>query len=108
MLGINGFHNFPVLEPQEIELLGSVKMDLCVKFNYPRSDQSKGQDFSPNQPVFANESAWCNSSSPHISHSTTVPLALPPGVFFICRDRAWAVIPSHIKGGPCSLRQISL
>lgn len=95
-------------EPQEIELLGPVKTDLCVKFNSSRSDQSKGQDFSPNQPVFANESACCNSSSAHISHSTAVPLALPPGVFFIGRHRARAVIPSHIKGGPCSLRQSSL
>lgn len=55
------------LEPQEVELLGSVKMDLCVKFNYSGSNQSRAWDVSLNQPTFKNESAWCNCTHPFIS-----------------------------------------
>lgn len=43
------------LEPQELELLGSVKMDLCVKFNYSGANQSKAWNVSLSQPIFKTE-----------------------------------------------------
>lgn len=96
------------LEPQEIELLGSVKMDFCVRFNYTGRNQSRVWDVSPVHPVFRNASVWCNFTALNVSKSTNVPLLLPPGIFFICGDRAWPSIPSHIKGGPCSLGRLSV
>ena len=96
------------LEPQEIELLGSIRMDFCVKFNYTGKNQSKAWDVSPIHPIFKNNTYWCNYTSTNISRSSRVPLTLPPGVFFICGDRAWPTIPSHIKGGPCSLGRLTV
>jgi len=96
------------LEPQEIELLGSVKMDFCVKFNYTGKNQSKAWDVSPAHPIFKNDTVWCNYTATNLSKSTNAPLLLPPGIFFICGDRAWPGIPSHIKGGPCSLGRLSV
>jgi len=96
------------LEPQEIELLGSVKMDFCVRFNYTGKNQSKAWDVSPAHPIFKNNTVWCNYTATNLSKSTNAPLLLPPGIFFICGDRAWPGIPSHIKGGPCSLGRLSV
>ncbi|RMB97122.1 hypothetical protein DUI87_26406 [Hirundo rustica rustica] len=36
------------------------------------------------------------------------PLALPKGVFLICGDRAWAGIPPHLIGGPCTFGLLCL
>ena len=83
-------------------------MDFCVKFNYTGQNQSRAWNVSPMHPIFRNETAWCNYTSDNISRSASMPVTLPPGIFFICGDWAWAGIPSHIKGGPCSLGRLSL
>ena len=83
------------LEPQETELLGSVKMGICVKLNYTGKNQSKAWHVSPAHPVFRNASVWCNYTATNLSKSSNAPLSLPSGVFFICGDRAWPIIPSH-------------
>ncbi|RMB92628.1 hypothetical protein DUI87_30937 [Hirundo rustica rustica] len=36
------------------------------------------------------------------------PLALPKGVFLICGDRAWAGIPPHLVGRPCTFGRLGL
>lgn len=82
-------------------------MDFSVTFNYSRANRSKAWDVSSSQALFWNETDWCNYTSTNISHSTNAPLSLPAAVVFTCRDRAWAAIPSHIKGGPCSLGWLS-
>ncbi|KAL2294526.1 hypothetical protein Nmel_008261, partial [Mimus melanotis] len=43
------------LKPQDLELLGSVKMDFCVKFNYSGVNHSKAWDVSLSQCIFRNE-----------------------------------------------------
>ncbi|KAM9591460.1 uncharacterized protein ACIBXB_006253 [Morphnus guianensis] len=96
-------------EPQELELLGSVVMDACVFFNYSYSNTARrGQNVNPNSILYRNATAWCNYTAPNASRSSAVPLALPPGVFLICGDRAWAGIPSKLNGGPCSLGRLTL
>ncbi|KAL2310239.1 hypothetical protein Nmel_006487 [Mimus melanotis] len=69
------------LEPQKLELLGSVQMDFCVRFNSSGKNQSKVWDVSPHHPVYKNVSVWCNYTSRIISHSTNAPSLLPSGVF---------------------------
>ncbi|XP_063250546.1 syncytin-A-like [Prinia subflava] len=96
------------LEPQELELLGSVKMDFCVNFDYTGKNQSKAWDVSPYHPAYKNQTSWCNYTSGSPSKSSNAPLWLPSGMFLICGDRAWAAIPSHIKGGPCSLGRLTV
>ena len=54
-----------------------------------------------------NATAWCNYTSVNISRSNNMPIALPAGLFLICGDRAWPGIPSHIKGGPCSIGRLT-
>lgn len=54
------------LEPQDIDIMGSVRAPACVFFNYtqtwccedPRCLST--QDVSPANPVFLNASAWCD------------------------------------------------
>ncbi|XP_059707183.1 uncharacterized protein LOC132329766 [Haemorhous mexicanus] len=53
---------------------------------------------------------WCNTIA-KVNAATTAgnqPLSLPRGLFLICRDRAWAGIPSRLIGGPCTLGRLSL
>ena len=95
-------------EPQELGLLGSVKMDSCLYFNYSGRNQMTAQNINSSLSIYRNNTAWCNYTSPNISKSSNAPLALPSGIFFICGDRAWGGIPSHIKGGPCSLGRLTL
>lgn len=87
-------------------------MDLCVHFNYSGSNQSKAflrPSLYLEMQAFA-VIALILITTNIISHSTNAPLSLPAEVLFIfiCGDRAWAAIPSHIKGSPCRLGQLSL
>ena len=95
-------------EPQELGLLDSVKMDSCLYFNYSGRNRMTAQNINLSLSIYRNNTAWCNYTSPNISKSSNAPLALPSGIFFICGDRAWGGIPSHIKGGPCSLGRFTL
>lgn len=106
------------LEPQELEILGSVKADWCVFFNWTsiyragpgRQGQNLSYPISVNStlPVFRNASGWCNYTSNNVSLSSNTPIALPYGVFLICRDRVWAGVPSKLEGGPCTLGRLTL
>lgn len=96
------------LEPQDLKLLGSVKMDYCFYFNYSGKNQLLVQCVNSSSAAYRNHSAWCNYTFASISRSSNCPLILPAGVFLICRDRAWPAIPSHIKGGLCSLGRLIL
>jgi len=96
------------LEPQEIELLGSIRMDFCLFFNYTGRNHTHAWSVNTLNIIYHNASVWCNYTTSNISKSTNQPLALPHGVFLICGDCAWPAIPSHIKGGPCSLGSLTL
>ena len=104
--------NWPItsVEPQELELLGSLKADWCIYFNWTSKDRDPTKAVNVNSaiPVYRNATAWCNYTSPNISRSTNIPVKLPEGVFLICGDRAWAGIPSKLEGGPCSLGRLTL
>lgn len=111
-------------DSQELELLGSVKMDYCIKFYFREQSQSimsirdrfhfvnnkhiKVRDVSLCNQMYKHQNLWCNHTSPISSWSSSYPIQLPSGMFLICGDRAWPVIPSHIKavhvsweGSPC-------
>jgi len=94
------------LEPQEIELLGSIRMDFWFFFNYTGRNQTHAWGVNTLNSVYRSASAWCNYTTSNIPKSTNQPLALPHGVFLICGDCAWLAIPSNIKGGPCSLGRL--
>ncbi|XP_049650081.1 syncytin-1-like [Accipiter gentilis] len=84
-------------------------MDACVFFNYSYSNIAhQGQNVNATSILYRNATAWCNYTAPNASRSSVVPLALPPGVFLICGDRAWGGIPSKLNGGPCSLGCLTL
>lgn len=91
------------LEPQELEFLGCVKMDLCVKFNYSGAKQSKARDVSPSQHIVKNESSWCNYTSTNTSHSTNAQLLLPAGVVLLVERELGLPFHHILRGGPCSL-----
>lgn len=96
------------LEPQEVDLLGSVKVDMCLFFNYAGQNQSLVQNVNSSLSVYWNESVWCSYTSTNISKSSNTPVSLPQGIFLIWGDRAWPGIPSHIRGGPCSLGRLAI
>lgn len=96
------------IEPQELELLGSIKMDWCLYFNYSGANISRAWSVNATLNIYKNESLWCNQTSSTISKSSNAPIGLPSGVFLICGDQAWHGVPSHIRGGPCSLGRLTL
>lgn len=96
------------VEPQKLELLGSVKVKFCVKFDYSGKNQSVVRGVSPHHPVYKNQTFWCNDTSVVPSTLSSVPLQLPQRIFFVCGDRAWSANRSNIKGGPCSLGKLTL
>ncbi|XP_068259986.1 syncytin-1-like [Nyctibius grandis] len=98
------------LEPQELEILGSLKADHCVMFNYISVQHSQNFTVTVNATsvYYQNTSNWCSYTSTSISRSSTTPIALPSGLFLICGDRAWPGIPSHLKGGPCTIGRLTL
>lgn len=65
------------LEPQEIDLLGSVKMDMCLYFNYTGQNQSLVQNVNSPLAVYRNASLWRNYTSVNFSHSSKAPILLP-------------------------------
>ncbi|XP_032909172.1 uncharacterized protein LOC116993041 [Catharus ustulatus] len=95
-------------EPQELEILGSMKMDFCIKFSFLRVTKNKMVDVTPNHDIYRNASSWCNYTKISNKPSLQVPVQLPRGIFFICGDRIWPAIPANIKGGPCSIGRLSL
>lgn len=95
-------------EPQELDLLGSVKVKFCVEFHSKENNQSVMRDVSPPHPVYENHTFWCNSTFIVPPASSSIPLQLPKGMFFVCGDRAWPAGPSNIKGGPCTLGKLTL
>lgn len=103
-------------EPQEIDILGSIRAPACVFFNYtwtwcwdnPRCPST--QDVSPENPVFRNASAWCDWTVLNRDGVTYYQAAsdhtlrkLPRGVLLICGDCAWPAMPFHAVGGPCTI-----
>lgn len=62
-------------------LLGSIKTDSCLYFNYTGKNQPIAQNINSSLPIYRNSRAWCNCASPNISCSTGVPVALPSEIF---------------------------
>ncbi|TRZ09212.1 hypothetical protein HGM15179_017895 [Zosterops borbonicus] len=97
-------------EPQELELLGSSRAPFCVQFVFtPTRDANLFTDIKQIKRVY-HATPWCVMVA-HVKMASTLgykPLALPKGLFLICRDRAYAGIPSRLLGGPCTLGRLSL
>ncbi|XP_052523188.1 uncharacterized protein LOC128072973 [Tympanuchus pallidicinctus] len=99
------------LEPQERELLGSIRADWCIFLNW----NSIATASPANHPVVVNSSlsahrnasAWCHYTSPNISRWSNSPIQLPPGIFLIWGDRAWPSVASRLRAGPCTLGRLS-
>ncbi|PKU29017.1 hypothetical protein llap_20679 [Limosa lapponica baueri] len=101
------------LEPQEIDILGSIKMDSCVYFNYTKYPRNETyvQDVSPWDPIFRNASQWCNHMGRSVSNpapADSIPCKLPKGIFFICGDSAWAGTPPRIIGRTCTIDKLTM
>lgn len=95
-------------EPQELEILGSTRMDFCIKFSLLGMTENRTLDVTPNRHVYKNASYWRNYTKVSSKPSFQVPAQLPQGTFFICGDRIWPGIPANIKGGSCSIGRLSL
>ncbi|XP_037985884.1 uncharacterized protein LOC119698248 [Motacilla alba alba] len=97
-------------EPQELELLGSVMADACLKFSHKSQLPAKNHStiVTSSMAVYRNATAWCNYTTNKASISSNDPIQLPAGYFLICRDRAWPGVPSVLSGGPCTIGRLSL
>ncbi|RMB92374.1 hypothetical protein DUI87_31249 [Hirundo rustica rustica] len=95
-------------EPQELEILGSVHMQFCVKFGLSGVTRNRTVDITPNLNFYRNSSSWCNYTKMLKKPSNHVPAQLPRGNFFICGDKIWPAIPANATGGPCSIGMLSL
>lgn len=66
-------------EPQELDLLGSVKVKFCVEFHSKENNQSVMRDVSPHPPVYKNHTFWCNSTFIVPPASRSIPSQLSKG-----------------------------
>lgn len=83
-------------EPQELEILGSMYMTYCVKFNYTRKDRSLVKDVTPFQSIFKKKTCYCPSC---FSHPLPQPEAPPK-----TRKSSGHL---HISGGAAALSATS-
>ncbi|XP_063275880.1 uncharacterized protein LOC134562417 [Prinia subflava] len=97
-------------EPQELELLGSTKARFCIHFtNEANTLNPKTKNVVQSNSLYHARS-WCQGMAkgalpPQVYNN---PKKLPKGVFLICGTHAWAGIPSHLSGGPCTLGKLGL
>lgn len=99
-----------VEEPQELELLGSSRAQICMNWDYRLI---VGTSYGHLKIIKLNDKIYtfqnrCNKTAIKSSPSTQHPKKLPTGVFLLYGNRAWAGIPSRLLGGPCTLDQLSL
>lgn len=89
-------------EPQELDLLRSAKASYCFNFYFWNPSVNYVMDVKPVKKVY-NSSSWCNYTIkiPFDASNSFYPRVLPQGMFFLCGDRAWTGVPSHLRGGPC-------
>ncbi|XP_072780552.1 uncharacterized protein [Taeniopygia guttata] len=97
-------------EPPELDIFGSTRMKFCIIFNPLGVTKTDNHtiDVTPNQFFYRNASSWCNYTKMMNKPSLQNPAILPKGMFLICGDRIWPAIPAKIKGGPCSIGELSL
>lgn len=102
-------------EPEEFQLLGSLKAPFCVHFGFEHRDGRVPKVYQGlrqgNENYIANN--WCDQiahlespSSPHLAYPH--PIRLPKGLFLVCGERAWTGIPSLLVGGPCTFGHLTL
>ncbi|XP_059347657.1 syncytin-A-like isoform X1 [Ammospiza nelsoni] len=103
-------HLLPVAstEPQELEIFGSMTMELCMQFEASKVTKAKTVNLTPIHEFYKNASAWCKYTEKTAKGSVQVPVQLPRGLFLICGDRIWHGIPANATGGPCSIGEISM
>ncbi|RMC18029.1 hypothetical protein DUI87_04907 [Hirundo rustica rustica] len=97
--------------PKELEILGSSNASFCVHFMFtPSQGQERSYQFVYQTKNVYTARIWCGWIT-HVEMALTTdrkPLTLPKGVFLICGDRAWAGIPPHLVGGPCTFGRLGL
>lgn len=92
-------------EPQELDLLGSSRAAYCINFS-GLFGIGRHHIVTPMKKVYQ-ATDWCNYTNPVLLFNTYHYVALPQGVFLICRDRAWPGIPTLPRRGPCTLGRLS-
>lgn len=56
-------------EPQELDILGSVKMKFCAMFNHTARNWALVKNVSPHHATYKNHTFWCNNTS--FQHATS-------------------------------------
>lgn len=99
-------------EPLKFNLLGSAKAPFCVRLSVPYSLIKTIRSNDPQWTLVEGESEhrWCEETL--LARGPTTPdlkpRSLPQGFYFICGNRAWNGIPSHLLGGPCTIGHVTL
>ncbi|XP_063280493.1 uncharacterized protein LOC134565055 isoform X2 [Prinia subflava] len=97
-------------EPRELRLLGATTAPACIRITNSADTLDNRTKHAFQSKVLDRAHSWCKKLAkgvlpPQIHNH---PQKLPEGVFLICRDRAWAGIPSRLSGGPCTLGKVGL
>lgn len=118
------------LEPQELDLLGSVSSNqscivfggwmtrlayISIRYGDPKialpwlTEITMGKNrVDPISPWYRSPVTQCNSYIHYSINASASAKILLPGIFLICGDQAWPGIPSNAWGGPCYLGKISM
>lgn len=109
--GMSLVDNFPALplQPQKLELLGSIQATACFFLNYSRGlNINKTGIKISGTGIYLNNSAWCNFTTPLPFTTGTDAGGHPDNIFLICGDRAWKGIPGKAVGGPWTFGRLTM
>lgn len=102
----------PIMDksPEELDLLGSSPASTCVLSSVTPDPQDRLAIEIRQTTTEYTAEEWCQRviHVPMYSTPDNKRHSLPKGTFLICGQRAWAGIPPHLIGGPCTFGQLSL
>ncbi|KAL2293901.1 hypothetical protein Nmel_007599, partial [Mimus melanotis] len=109
--GIIKASNFPAvsLQPQKLDVLGSIKAPECSFLNYANSQNTDNTGVNMSGTgIYHNASAWCSLTAPSQITLKINTISLPENIFLICGDRAWKVIPGKAEGDPWTFSHLTM
>ena len=114
--------NVTGMEPQELDILGSMPGNYCLFWGFYKKDIDSGNFrihkprddstwIAPGSPWHSNITGYCNDWTWPVSWSGETnekAKVLPRGVFRVCGDGAWPAVPARAPGGPCCFGKLTL
>lgn len=97
------------IQPQELELLGTIQAALCFLLNFNSASHVNQTGFNATSAaIYGNSSFWCNFATPLSVMPGHDAISLSINLCLICGDRTWKGTPGKANREPCTVAQLTL